>query len=216
MTDIRALADAHTSRLIEALGGDVTEVQKATVARAGELLGLASAMRAKLIADGAGDLAALMKCEQLAQDAVAALRIPAAPAPKPEPLHVVFCSEFDTKLSRLLKDRPDLTRDELVGELSQRVAIIEEERNAARAALESARRALEEMQAAAEISHHGPIAGRGGASGERSGKVVPLRTPSPSWELSDSPWAALGSANSGMNKTLAPHLDASKHNWPTY
>ena len=88
MTEIREEIEASTARFISELG-DVSEAQRHACKRAAERVALADALRRRALSGAEIDIADLVKLEDMADAAVAALRLPAT-GPKVQALQVTF------------------------------------------------------------------------------------------------------------------------------
>jgi hypothetical protein len=172
----RDIANEHTARLTAAFGPDITPAKTAECARAGQLLAIADMIRTRLIDEGVADFSSLISAEQMADMAVAQLRLPPVAKPKVGRIQVTYVSRFDGKLENLLKElRPELAESELIRELGQRITELEGENEALKNAVAVLERECAALrvsgQLAEEKPHPEPPEGQQMASGMLSNVV---------------------------------------------
>jgi hypothetical protein len=239
MTTISDLAADQAGRIAEAFGGEtITPLKEAGIARTAELLALAQSMRGRIIAEGKGDLAALVRTEELAAAALAALNVPTIPATPPQPLEVEF---IDPRLDKLSDEQ--LARLEEIVAVMDGKAPVEEPPSAEQIALATLRDENERLYREIEGLHRHyssvireyerarceranasgapdqqtslpePSLGHGEAPERPSSNVVRLRSD----DSSSQTISALRTHVGGIAPvTRAPHLDARKSNWPVW
>jgi hypothetical protein len=99
---IRNLSAQHAERLKAAFGNALSDAKAAACERTADLLALSENFRTRLVDAESGDIEKLLRLEAIADGAVAALCIPAMPAPQVTGLRVTFVDGFSRELGRAI------------------------------------------------------------------------------------------------------------------
>jgi hypothetical protein len=186
VTEIREEIEASTARFISELG-DVSEAQRHACKRAAERVALADALRRRALSGAEIDIADLVKLEDMADAAVAALRLPAT-GPKVQALQVTFVDPRtnhlpDGELQRLqdlLRKIEEGADGEAAIMAHQRAEVeaLRSEIRSLQAQVESGACEIECLKATCasgeQIPHPEPRQSQGETSGKSSSNVVPL------------------------------------------